>query len=92
MVIGKERGMTKSLKFLVKSLLKYRAEGETSAYIAHADDIETATELKKLLLEEGIKEITIGYIGPVIGSHTGPGTLGLVFEGTKRLTVEQKEK
>ncbi len=91
-VIDKEKGMTKSLKYLVKSMLKYRREGETRAYIAHADDIETATELKNMLMAEGINDITLGYIGPVVGSHTGPGTLGLVFEGTKRLTVEQKGK
>ena len=33
----------------------------------------------------------IGYIGPVIGSHTGPGAIGLVFEGTMRFTVEPKQ-
>ena len=29
-------------------------------------------------------EVYINYIGPVIGSHTGPNTMGLFFYGTKR--------
>jgi DegV family protein with EDD domain len=89
-VINKEKGVTKSLKYLTKSLNKNIKEGEIRAYIAHADDIETAEDLKNMLIEEGITDVKIGYIGPVIGSHTGPGAIGLVFEGEKRFTIEQK--
>ena len=32
----------------------------------------------------GTKTIHINYIGPVIGSHTGPNTMGIFFIGTKR--------
>ena len=32
----------------------------------------------------GVKEVYINYIGPVIGSHTGPNTMGIFFVGTKR--------
>ena len=32
----------------------------------------------------GVKEVYINYIGPVIGSHTGPNTMGLFFVGTER--------
>ena len=31
-----------------------------------------------------IKNITTGYVGPVIGAHTGPGVLVLFFLGSKR--------
>ena len=40
-----------------------------------------AAELKR---RYGVKEVYINYIGPVIGSHTGPDTMGLFFVGTKR--------
>ena len=31
-----------------------------------------------------IKNITTGYVGPVIGAHTGPGVLVVFFMGSKR--------
>ena len=30
------------------------------------------------------KDVVIGYVGPVIGSHSGPGTLALFFLGSQR--------
>ena len=32
----------------------------------------------------GTKDIRIGYIGPVIGSHTGAGVVALFFLGGQR--------
>ena len=32
----------------------------------------------------GVKDITINYVGPVIGAHSGPGTLALFFLGKNR--------
>lgn len=89
-VIDKEKGATKSLQYLVKAAKKHHNPDTTTAYIAHADDIETAQDLKKMLEQEGFSDVRIGYIGPVIGAHTGPGAIGLVFEGIKRFTVEPK--
>ncbi|MBQ7376051.1 MAG: DegV family protein, partial [Clostridia bacterium] len=34
--------------------------------------------------EIGVKEVRIGYVGSVIGSHSGPGTLALFFLGSER--------
>ena len=34
--------------------------------------------------EFGITDILISEVGPVIGAHSGPGTLALFFLGTKR--------
>lgn len=87
--VDKVKGSTKSLKYMVKSIKKH-GNNATRAYIAHADDIETAEELKSQLIAEGIEDVTIGYIGPVIGSHTGAGTIGLVFVGDKRPEINQK--
>ena len=39
---------------------------------------------QELKARYGVKEVYINYIGPVIGSHTGPNTMGLFFVGTKR--------
>lgn len=86
--IDKGRGVTKTLRYAVKALKKYGREGITRAYIAHGDDIENAQDLKNMLIEEGITDVHIGYIGPIIGTHTGPGTIGLVFEGDKRIVID----
>ncbi|HEY8419972.1 MAG TPA: DegV family protein [Clostridia bacterium] len=89
-VIGKERGEKKSLDALVNYYLKEKAPSATRVYIAHSDDLETALELKEKLANAGAREIIIGYIGPVIGSHTGQGTVAIMFEGKKRIVKEKK--
>lgn len=51
--------------------------------ISHADDIETAVEIKKQMEETfGAKDVLITDIGAVIGSHTGPGTIAIFFLNT----------
>ncbi|HEY8389661.1 MAG TPA: DegV family protein [Clostridia bacterium] len=89
-VIGKEHGHKKAIQRLVKSYLEYKADNAIRVYIAHADDIETAEELKEKLTEAGAKEIITNYIGPVIGAHTGAGTVSIMFEGKKRMVIEKK--
>ena len=54
-------------------------------FISHGDCIEDAEYLAGRVKNElGISEVIINYIGPVIGSHSGPGTLALFFLGTER--------
>ncbi|WP_177177401.1 DegV family protein, partial [Bacillus sp. MUM 116] len=48
--------------------------------ITHADNLETALEVKELIEDElHPKEIYISSIGSAIGSHTGAGTIALFF-------------
>ena len=55
------------------------------AYISHGDCADEAAALAKMLKEElGVGEVLIKVIGPVIGSHSGPGTMALFFVGTGR--------
>ncbi len=54
-------------------------------FISHGDCIEDAEYLaEKLKSELSVKEVIISYVGPVIGAHSGPGTLALFFIGTNR--------
>lgn len=49
--------------------------------ISHADNEELALELKEAVIKEfGVKNIIMSWIGPVIGSHAGPGTVALFFQ------------
>lgn len=48
--------------------------------ISHADNEETALEVKAMLEDEfNPKEVVITSIGAVIGAHTGAGTIALFF-------------
>ena len=55
------------------------------AFISHGDCLEEAEGLAAKIREElGIEDIRINYVGPVIGTHSGPGTMALFFLGTER--------
>ena len=42
-------------------------------------------ETDRLVLRRfGVQDIYINYVGPVIGNHSGPGTLALFFLGSRR--------
>ena len=58
---------------------------EQTVFISHGDCEEDALALKEMIEKEfSPKEIQINPIGPVIGAHSGPGTLALFFLGSKR--------
>ncbi len=58
---------------------------EQTVFITHGDCLEDAEALAALIRErwKGI-DIVINYIDPVIGAHSGPGTLALFFLATGR--------
>ena len=60
-------------------------EENSVAFISHGDCIEDAEYLADRIKNElGIERVEISYVGPVIGSHSGPGTLALFYIGTER--------
>ncbi len=59
--------------------------GKDTVFISHGDCLEDAKLLEQMLQEHfGAKVELITYVGPVIGSHSGPGTLALFFLGRER--------
>ena len=83
---SKVKGRKKSIKVLKEILLdKIVCPEEETIFISHGDCIEDAEYLKELILNEvKVKEVIINNVGPVIGSHTGPGILALFFMGSNR--------
>jgi DegV family protein with EDD domain len=84
-VISKIRGNRAELDYLVSKL---ESEGvdlsEQTVIIGHGDDLEQAKELEKIVRSRNIvKDVMISKIGPIIGTHTGPGMLALVYMGDK---------
>lgn len=56
-----------------------------TAFISHGDCIEDAEYLANRIRNElGIEDVKINFVGPVIGAHSGPGTLALFFLGNER--------
>lgn len=55
-------------------------------FISHGDCLEDAEALAAMIQAEfSIDSMIINYVGPVIGSHSGPGTLALFYFGKQRL-------
>ena len=84
--VAKARGRKASLDALAKKLSETGLPGENdTVFISHGDCLEDAQLLEKILQEKyGVKSAFIFYVGAVIGSHSGPGTLALFFMGSKR--------
>lgn len=56
-----------------------------SVFISHGDCLADAELLASILKERhGVEVKIIADVGPVIGAHSGPGTLALFFVGSKR--------
>ena len=54
-------------------------------FISHGDCLEDAEAVAQMVRERfGTQDIRINYVGPVIGAHSGPGTLALFYLGTQR--------
>ena len=84
--VSKARGRKAAIEALAKKVAEL-GEGfdNSTMFISHGDCREDAEYLAKILREKhGAKEVKIGYVGAVIGSHSGPGTLALFFLGKHR--------
>ena len=84
--VGKTRGRKQSLEWLVDRMAERIGSYQNDVvYISHGDCLEDAKYVAELVKKRfGIKKIVIGNIGPVIGSHSGPGTVALFFLGETR--------
>ena len=84
--IAKARGRQASLKALVDKIEKTAIDPANQVvFISHGDCLEDAQTVEKLVKERfGVKEVYINYVGPVIGAHSGPGTLALFYVGSER--------
>ena len=84
---GQSRGRRTALKKLVERMKETIENPEEQIiYISHADCYEEVIQLKQEILNEiPIRHILINFIGPVIGSHAGPGTIAIFYFGNDRL-------
>ncbi|MFA6800821.1 MAG: DegV family protein [Acholeplasmataceae bacterium] len=84
--IKKVRGRKTSLETLVDIMKSSIIEPENQViFISHGDAIEDAKYTADLIQKNiGVKEFVFGFVGPVVGAHSGPGTIAVFFMGNKR--------
>ena len=85
--MSKARGTKAALKALVDKVEELGVEPDKNQplFICHANCPDSVAYVKELLEERfGVTDVRADFIGPVIGAHTGCGTLGLFFVGTQR--------
>ena len=84
--VSTARGRARAIEALADRFAQLREEDvATPIFISHAQCQEDAEKLARILRERHAVEVTlISQIGPVIGSHSGPGTLALFFVGKHR--------
>lgn len=76
--VAKVRGKKKAQTEVVRMTLEDIADPRVVIAYAGADSQEVAQVLKEqLLMSEQINDVLVLPLGPVIATHTGPGTLGL---------------
>lgn len=83
-------GRKKSLNHLIEQMKSdsFALENQ-SVFIGHGDSYEDALYVEKAIKAKfGVKEVIINFIGPIIGTHTGPGFIGLAFYGNKEISIE----
>ena len=81
-VRGRKKSITKLAEIVKDKIIN--PETQTIA-ICHADCYEEAVKLKEEILEVvSTKEVLIHFIGPVVGTFSGPGALAVFFIGESR--------
>ena len=82
----KPRGRHNAMEAQLNRMRKgWEPEKGKLVVIGHGDNLPAALELKeKVLAEFPDAEIHIAEIGLVIGAHTGPGMLALIYWGDNR--------
>ncbi len=83
---GTARGRKASINALIDKFAQDAIPGANdTVFICHGDCIEDAQYMANLLkTKHGVKDVFIYYVGAVIGSHSGPGTLALFYMGKQR--------
>ena len=84
--VSKARGRKSSVLALVDRMGETAEDlAKQTVFISHGDCLEDAQQLAQAVKERyGVKDVVISYIGPVIGAHSGWGTLAVFYVGSRR--------
>ena len=84
--VEKKKGLRMALSTLLGYLKTKGSELDKYKVFVMQADAETETEkfVESIKAQLGDLDIVVYPVGPVIGSHCGPGTIGLIFHATER--------
>ena len=84
--VAKARGRKAAMDTLIEKMKTTVISPETqTCFVCHGDCLEDAEYVAERMKKEmGVPEVIIDYTGPVIGAHSGPGTLAIFYVGTER--------
>ncbi|MCR5702512.1 MAG: DegV family protein [Lachnospiraceae bacterium] len=78
---AKVRGNKKSEEFMINKIKEELSAENHTVFVAHGDCEDRAIALAERIKEEtDATEVGITKIGPIIGTHTGPGMLAVLYE------------
>ena len=83
----KVRGRRQALRALAQKFGELEASPDQVVFITHGDCEGDALQVKQHLVEMygcDPDKVILSFVGPVIGSHSGPGTVALFFRGKDR--------
>ena len=82
-IAAKAFGTSAAVKQLQKFLLQYPVDDAYPSYFLYTDDKEREELLLPALREQGKLPLRLHYssVGPTIGTHIGPGALGMAYIG-----------
>lgn len=84
--VSKVRGRKAAIEAVAAKVCELGAGYDNSTvFLSHGDCLEDAQLMSSILKDKyGVNTVLIDYVGAVIGSHAGPGTLALFFLGDHR--------
>ncbi len=84
--VSTARGRKASIKALADEAEKRGIDLKDQViFISHGDCADEANYLGDMMRSRfHVKDVLVNYVGPVIGAHSGPGTIALFFMGTER--------
>lgn len=81
----KARGRKRSIARLAEKAAETGIDlAKQTVFISHGDCPEEAEALAEQVRGMGVSSVFVNTIGPVIGAHSGPGTMALFFLGSER--------
>lgn len=83
--MSKMRGRKAALAALADKYGELSLDRESPVWISHGDCVDDAKLLAEMIKEQyGVEVTLITDVGPVIGAHSGPGTMALFFLAKNR--------
>lgn len=79
--LHKVRGRARAAEYFLEKIEETKIDAERgTVFISHSDAMDFAEEVReKIAARFGARDFVINEIGPVIGAHTGPGTIAVIF-------------